>query len=79
MTQNLAVSFHRVVKHDLTLSDGLFLPKGTHICMAAGPIYDFRFGPDQKDRPKNMMIGDKIVPNVSTPIFIRKRTTSKPL
>ncbi|KAJ5293544.1 cytochrome P450 [Penicillium antarcticum] len=138
------LSFHRVVKHDLTLSDGLFLPNGTHICMAAGPIsrdpdvmsdpdafdafrfvkenrptsgfvstgvsnmhfglgryacpgrffaafvmkailsrfiadYDFRFAPDQKERPKNMVIGDKIVPNVSTPIFIRKRTTSRPL
>ena len=122
----------------MTLSDGLLLPKGTHICMAAGPIsrdpevvedpdvfdafrfvkqkamtsgfvstgpnnmhfglgryacpgrffasfvmklilsrflmeYEFRFGPGQKERPKNLLIGDKIVPNVSTPIFIKKR------
>ncbi|KAL4755995.1 cytochrome P450 [Aspergillus foveolatus] len=131
------LSFHRVVKHDLTLTDGLFLPRGTHICMAAGPIsrdpdiisdpdrfdafrfmkegratsglvstgptsmhfglgryacpgrffaavvmkailsrflvdYEFKFGPDQKERPRNMVIGDKIVPNVSTPIFIKR-------
>lgn len=36
--------------------------------------YEFRFGPDQVGRPKNILIGDKIVPNVSTPVFIRKRT-----
>jgi cytochrome P450 monooxygenase len=125
------------VKHDLTLSDGLLLPKGTHICMAAGPIsrdpavienpevfdafrflkqkvpasrfvstgpshmhfglgryacpgrffasvvmklilsrflveYEFHFAPGQTERPRNLLIGDKIVPNVSTPIFIKK-------
>ncbi|KAL2002672.1 hypothetical protein VTN02DRAFT_6207 [Thermoascus thermophilus] len=32
------LSFHRVVKEPITLSDGLELPKGTHICMASGPI-----------------------------------------
>nr|Q9C449.1 RecName: Full=Cytochrome P450 monooxygenase paxP; AltName: Full=Paxilline synthesis protein P [Penicillium paxilli]AAK11528.1 PaxP [Penicillium paxilli] len=134
------LSFHRVVKKDLTLSDGLFLPKGTHICMAAGPIskdpdvvsdpdtfdafrfvkqrtatsgfvstgpnnmhfglgryacpgrffaafviklilsrflmdYDFKFETEHKERPKNLLIGDKIVPNVATPILIKRRAT----
>lgn len=134
------VSFHRVVKHDLTLSDGLLLPKGTHICMASGPIsrdpgvvqdpdvfdafrfakqktstsafvstgpsnmhfglgryacpgrffasvviklilarfleeYEFCFAPGQTERPKNLLIGDKIVPNVPTPVFIKKRAS----
>ena len=32
------VSFHRILKEPLTLSDGLYLPKGTHICFPAGPI-----------------------------------------
>ncbi|KAJ5672801.1 hypothetical protein N7507_001928 [Penicillium longicatenatum] len=32
------LSFHRIVKEPLTLSDGLFLPEGTHICFPAGPI-----------------------------------------
>ncbi|OOQ86347.1 putative cytochrome P450 [Penicillium brasilianum] len=124
---------------DLTLSAGLLLPKGTHICMAAGPIsrdsevvedpevfdafrfvkqgkgptsgfvstgpnhmhfglgryacpgrffasvvmklilsrflteYEFHFAPGQTERPRNILVGDKIVPNVSTPIFIKKR------
>lgn len=57
------VSFHRIVKEPLTLSDGLFLPKGTHICLPAGPIskdpafvtepefFDgFRWCQDPKDR-----------------------------
>lgn len=136
------VSFHRVVKKDLVLSDGLRLPKGTHICMASGPIgmdtkyvsdpttfdafryvdgdkaqsqfvhtsatsmhfglgryacpgrffatfvlkailsrflveYEFRFGPDQVGRPKNMLLGDKIVPNTSVDVYVRKRTGSR--
>ncbi|KAJ5363928.1 cytochrome P450 [Penicillium cataractarum] len=134
------VSFHRVVKHNLTLSDGLLLPKGTHICMATGPIsrdpevvehpevfdafrfvkqkaatsgfvstgpnhmhfglgryacpgrffasvvmklilcrfmmeYEVHFAPNQTERPRNILIGDKIVPSVSTPIFIKKRAS----
>ncbi|KAF5854733.1 hypothetical protein ETB97_012679 [Aspergillus alliaceus] len=116
------LAFHRVVKHDLTLSDGLLLPKGTHICMASGPIsrdpevigdpevfdayrfikqntatsgfvstgpnnmhfglgrrflmeYEFRFSTEQKERPKNLLIGDKIVPNVSMAILIKKRVS----
>ncbi|KAJ5832013.1 hypothetical protein N7474_000324 [Penicillium riverlandense] len=32
------LSFHRIVKETLTLSDGLVLPRGTHICFAAGPL-----------------------------------------
>ena len=32
------VSFHRIVKEPLTLSDGLHLPEGTHICFPSGPI-----------------------------------------
>ncbi|KAJ5182992.1 hypothetical protein N7492_000608 [Penicillium capsulatum] len=32
------LSFHRIVKEPLTLSDGLLLPPGTHICFPAGPI-----------------------------------------
>ncbi|KAB8220002.1 cytochrome P450 [Aspergillus novoparasiticus] len=136
------LSFHRVVKKDLVLSDGLRLPKGTHICMASGPIgmdtkyisdpdtfdalryvdgdkaqsqfvhtsatsmhfglgryacpgrffatvvlkailsrflmeYEFRFGPDQVGRPKNMLLGDKIVPNTSVDVYVRKRTGSR--
>ncbi|KAE8138186.1 cytochrome P450 [Aspergillus pseudotamarii] len=136
------LSFHRVVKKDLVLSDGLRLPKGTHICMASGPIgmdtkyvsdpdtfnalryvdgdkaqsqfvhtsatsmhfglgryacpgrffatfvlkailsrflveYDFQFGPDQIGRPKNVLLGDKIVPNTSTDVYVRKRTASQ--
>ena len=126
------------MKHDLTLTDGLHLPKGTHICMASGPIshdpeivtdpdtfdafryakekkatsslvstgpthmhfglgryacpgrffathvmkvilsrflrdYEFHFEAGQKGRPKNIVIGDKIIPNLTTPILIRKR------
>lgn len=34
----VTVSFHRIVKETLTLSDGLRLPKGTHICFPSGPI-----------------------------------------
>jgi cytochrome P450 monooxygenase len=34
----LLVSFHRIIKESLTLSDGLVLPRGTHICFAAGPM-----------------------------------------
>ncbi|KAI9728828.1 MAG: hypothetical protein M1834_007215 [Cirrosporium novae-zelandiae] len=132
------LSFHRIVKEDMTLSDGLKLSKGTHICMASGPIstdpeivqdpevfdgfrwskenkgtssfvstgptgmhfglgryacpgrffasyvikailarilldYDFKFGPGQEGRPKNIVIGDKIVPNYTTEVFFRKR------
>ncbi|PKY06745.1 cytochrome P450 [Aspergillus campestris IBT 28561] len=132
------LSFHRVVKHDLSLTDGLFLPKGTHICMAAGPIshdpeivadpdtfdafryakekkatsslvstgpthmhfglgryacpgrffathvmkvilsrflvdYEFHFEAGQRGRPQNVVIGDKIIPNLTTPILIKKR------
>ncbi|GAB1199975.1 hypothetical protein APSETT444_009335 [Aspergillus pseudonomiae] len=135
------LSFHRVVKKDLVLSDGLRLPKGTHICMASGPIgmdttyisnpvtfdafryvdgdkaqsqfvhtgatsmhfglgryacpgrffatfvlkailsrflvdYEFRFGSDQVGRPKNMLLGDKIVPNTSTDVYVRRRPGS---
>lgn len=32
------VSFHRIVKEPLTLSDGLLLPPGTHICFPSGPL-----------------------------------------
>ncbi|KAJ5759746.1 hypothetical protein N7520_006902 [Penicillium odoratum] len=32
------LSFHRILKESLTLSDGLFLPIGTHICFPSGPI-----------------------------------------
>ncbi|KAJ5108616.1 hypothetical protein N7456_005291 [Penicillium angulare] len=32
------LSFHRIVMEPLTLSDGLFLPVGTHICFPSGPI-----------------------------------------
>lgn len=32
------VSFHRIVKQPLTLSDGLCIPAGTHICFPSGPI-----------------------------------------
>lgn len=32
------VSFHRIVKQPLTLSDGLLIPKGTHICFPSGPM-----------------------------------------
>lgn len=32
------VSFHRIVKEPLTLSDGLLLPKGTHVCFPSGPM-----------------------------------------
>ncbi|KAJ5573750.1 uncharacterized protein N7459_008177 [Penicillium hispanicum] len=57
------VSFHRIVKESLTLSDGIQLPRGTHICFPSGPIskdpafitnpkvFDgFRWCPDPKDR-----------------------------
>ncbi|CAI7628935.1 unnamed protein product [Penicillium bialowiezense] len=36
--------------------------------------YEFKFAPGQTERPKNLLIGDKIVPNVSTAIFIKRRT-----
>ncbi|OGM48125.1 cytochrome P450 [Aspergillus bombycis] len=136
------LSFHRVVKKDLVLSDGLRLPKGTHICMPSGPIgmdttylsnpdtfdafryvdgdkaqsqfvhtgatsmhfglgryacpgrffatfvlkailsrflteYEFRFGSDQVGRPKNMLLGDKIVPNTSIDVYLRRRAGSR--
>ncbi|OKP01050.1 Ent-kaurene oxidase [Penicillium subrubescens] len=32
------LSMHRIVKTPLTLSDGLHLPKGVHICFPSGPI-----------------------------------------
>ncbi|KAJ5708917.1 hypothetical protein N7493_010251 [Penicillium malachiteum] len=32
------LSFHRIVMKSFTLSDGLFVPEGTHICFAAGAI-----------------------------------------
>ncbi|KAJ5280334.1 Cytochrome P450 [Penicillium angulare] len=32
------LSFHRIVMEPLALSDGLFLPVGTHICFPSGPI-----------------------------------------
>ncbi|KAJ5735838.1 uncharacterized protein N7483_000963, partial [Penicillium malachiteum] len=32
------LSFHRIVKESFTLSDGLFIPRGTHICFPAGAI-----------------------------------------
>ena len=35
--------------------------------------YDFKFGNGQTDRPKNMVLGDKIIPNFTTDIYIRKR------
>ncbi|KAJ5104629.1 hypothetical protein NUU61_001976 [Penicillium alfredii] len=57
------LSFHRMIKEPLALSDGLVLPKGTHICFAAGPMskdasfirnpdkFDgFRWCPDASDR-----------------------------
>lgn len=57
------VSFHRIVKEPITLSDGLLLPTGTHICFPSGPIskdpsfvanpdtFDgFRWCQDPKDR-----------------------------
>jgi cytochrome P450 len=34
----LLVSMHRIVKEPLTLSDGLIIPEGTHICFPAGPM-----------------------------------------
>lgn len=34
----MAVGFNRIVMKPLTLSDGLHLPKGTHITMAAGAL-----------------------------------------
>lgn len=37
MKRNI-VSMHRIVKTPLTLSDGLHLPKGVHICFPSGPI-----------------------------------------
>ncbi|KAL8689119.1 MAG: hypothetical protein Q9218_005131 [Villophora microphyllina] len=132
------VSFHRIVKETMTLSDGLRLPAGTHICMPSGPVaidrdivdnadtfdgfrwfrenkstatfvavsptnlhfglgryacpgrffasymikatlscmlldYDFKFGDDQQGRPKNMILGDKIMPNLQTDIWVRRR------
>ncbi|KAL8722764.1 MAG: hypothetical protein Q9225_000825 [Loekoesia sp. 1 TL-2023] len=132
------LSFHRVVKQTMTLSDGLKLTAGTHICMASGPVsidsdflqnanefdgfrwlqgstsiasfvstgptslhfglgryvcpgrffavyilkgilsrilldYEFKFSDDQRGRPKNIIIGDKIAPNMSTSMWFRKR------
>ena len=32
------VSFHRIIQEPITLSGGLFLPVGTHICFPSGPI-----------------------------------------
>lgn len=32
------VSFHRIVKEPLTLSDGLLIPKGAHVCFPSGPM-----------------------------------------
>lgn len=29
---------HRMLRQPITLSDGLTLPKGTHICFASGPL-----------------------------------------
>lgn len=29
---------HRIVRRPVTLSDGLVLPRGSHICFAAGPL-----------------------------------------
>lgn len=34
----MLVSFHRIVKQTMILSDGLELPAGTHICMPSGPV-----------------------------------------
>lgn len=34
--------------------------------------YEFKFESGRTTRPKNMVIGDKIVPNVSTKIFIKR-------
>jgi cytochrome P450 len=36
--------------------------------------YEFKFGHGQTQRPKNMLIGDKIVPNVGTDVYLRKRS-----
>lgn len=35
--------------------------------------YDFKFAPGQTGRPKNMVLGDKIIPNVTTDVYIKKR------
>ncbi|KAJ5099680.1 hypothetical protein N7532_006681 [Penicillium argentinense] len=32
------LSMHRIVMHPLTLSDGIVLPRGTHICFPSGPM-----------------------------------------
>lgn len=123
----------------MTLSDGLRLPQGTHICMPSGPIsmdsdiiadaevfdgyrwfrqgkptsafvntsatnlhfglgryacpgrffasymmkailsrlllhYDFKFDESQRGRPKNLPIGDKLLPNMDTRILFKRRT-----
>ena len=122
----------------MTLSDGLKLPAGTHICMPSGPISvdkdiipdadqfnglrwfrenkstatfvsagptslhfglgryacpgryfaayvlkgilsrilldcEFKFSESQQCRPKNMIIGDKIAPNLFTEMWFRRR------
>jgi cytochrome P450 len=35
--------------------------------------YEFKFGPGQAKRPKNTLIGDKVIPNVSTDVYLQKR------
>ncbi|MCJ1243265.1 hypothetical protein MMC30_000462 [Trapelia coarctata] len=132
------LSFHRIVKEPMTLSDGLQLAEGTHICMPSGPIsmdndvvpnaeafdgfrwyrekkttaafvntsatnlhfglgkyacpgrffavymikailsrilldYEFKFDDTQHQRPKNILIGDKVVPDVYKAVFFRRR------
>ena len=139
MLNIFTVSFNRIVKEPMTLSDGLRLAQGTHICMPSGPISmdstivpnaetfdgfrwarekrgtaafvntsptnlhfgigryacpgrffavymikailsrilldcDFKFESRQKGRPKNILIGDKVIPNIHVKVLFRKRT-----
>lgn len=39
--------------------------------------FDFKFEEDLKDRPMNMVVGDKIVPNLSTRLCVKKRSNTK--
>lgn len=37
--------------------------------------YDFKFEDGQTGRPENMLIGDKVLPNLETKVFFRRRAT----
>ncbi|KAE8380786.1 cytochrome P450 [Aspergillus bertholletiae] len=133
------VSVQRILRRPLALSDGVTLPKGSHICFPAGPMsrdpaivpdpltfdgfrwckdpktgdgslsdvgpanlyfgfggqacpgrflgaviakavmsrllaeYDFKFEEGQTGRPKNIMNGEQIMPNIHTKILIKKK------